>query len=100
MLLRDIEYRITNLSMVKQEVSLWDTEIITQDPAPKKPDIPKLPDTPIPEEKAGTTQTYTAQYESEVAEGYRFCCCIQILAKAAVGDADMFGEDDILNFDN
>lgn len=36
MLLRDIEYKITNLGIDKQEVSLWDTEIVTQDSAPKK----------------------------------------------------------------
>ena len=101
MLLRDIEYRITNLSMVKQEVSLWDTEIITQDPSPKKPDIPKLPDTPTPEDKpASQPKPIQRNMKAKLPKGTASVSEYRSWLKQQLAMLNMFGEDDILNFDN
>ena len=101
MLLRDIEYKITNLSMVKQEVSLWDTEIITQDPAPKKTDIPKSPDAPIPEDKpAPQPKPIQRNMKAKLPKGTASVAEYRSWLKQQLAMLNMFGEDDILNFDN
>ena len=100
MFLRDIEYKITNLSMVKQEVSLWDTEIITQDPTPKKPDIPKLPDAPIPEDKPAQPKPIQRNMKAKLPKGTASVAEYRSWLKQQLAMLNMFGEDDILNFDN
>lgn len=101
MLLRDIEYKITNLGIDKQEVSLWDTEIITQDPSPKKPDIPKLPDTPTPEDKpASQPKPIQRNMKAKLPKGTASVAEYRSWLKQQLVMLNMFGEDDILNFDN
>lgn len=101
MLLRDIEYKITNLNMVKQEVSLWDTEIVTQDPSPKKPDIPKLPDNPTPEDKpAPQPKPIQRNMKAKLPKGTASVAEYRSWLKQQLAMLNMFGEDDILNFDN
>lgn len=100
MLLRDIEYKITNLGIDKQEISLWDTEIITQDPTPKKPDIPKLPDTPIPEDKPAQPKPIQRNMKAKLPKGTASVSEYRSWLKQQLAMLNMFGEDDILNFDN
>ena len=101
MLLRDIEYKITNLGIDKQEVSLWDTEIITQDPSPRKPDIPKLPNTPTPEDKpVSQPKPIQRNMKAKLPKGTASVAEYRSWLKQQLAMLNMFGEDDILNFDN
>lgn len=101
MLLRDIEYKITNLGIVSQKVSLWDTEIVTQDPTPKKPDIPKQPNGPTSEDKPmPKPQPIHRNMKAKLPRGIVSVAEYRSWLKQQLAMLNMFGEDDILNFDN
>lgn len=95
LLLRDLEYKITNLGIVSQEVSLWETEIITQKPTPRKPDSPTPKDKPAPQ-----PTPIQRNMKAKLPKGTTSVAEYRSWLKQQLTMLNMFGEDDILNFDN
>lgn len=94
MLLRDLEYKITNLEIASQKVSLWETEIITQKPTPMKPDSPTPQDKPAPQPKP-----IQRNMKAKLPKGTTSVAEYRSWLKKQLTMLNMFGEDDILNFD-
>ena len=94
MLLRDLEYKITNLEIAGQKVSLWDTEIITHEPTQEKQNTLTPKDKPVPQPKP-----MQRNMKAKLPKGTTSVAEYRSWLKQQLTMLNMFGEDDILNFD-
>ena len=67
-----------------------------KDPTPNKPDIPKLPDTPTPEDKLAPNPIQR-NMKAKLPKGTASVAEYRSWLKQQLAMLNMFGEDDILN---
>ena len=101
MLLRDIAYQQQQLKQDSQDVDIWETAIVTEDPKPKPVPAP----TPIPGPTPGPTPTppmpkpVERKMRSKMPKGSCSVGQYRDWLKQQLAMTNKFGDTDVLNFD-
>src|SRR5574344_785749 len=99
MLLRDIAYQQQQLKQDSQDVDIWETAIVTEDPKPKPAPTPTSGPTPGPTPTPPTPKPVERKMRSKMPKGSCSVGQYRDWLKQQLALTNKFGDTDVLNFD-